>query len=101
ATMLAFQEALILLLLTTALSIAGRWAPWPRPITYALGGAAVALIPGFPRIELEPGFFFLCFPPPLLFSDGWLMPLREFSKAKRPILMLATGLVVLTTLGVG
>ncbi len=99
--MVAFQEALILLLLTTILSIVARWIPWPRPITYVLGGVGFALVPGFPHLALDPGFFFLCFLPPLLFSDGWLMPLREFTKAKRPIILLATGLVVLTTLGVG
>jgi Na+/H+ antiporter len=99
--MVAFQEALILLLLTTILSIVARWIPWPRPITYVLGGVGFALIPRFPHLALEPGFFFLCFLPPLLFSDGWLMPLREFTKAKRPIILLATGLVVLTTVGVG
>ncbi|HWZ96076.1 MAG TPA: Na+/H+ antiporter [Opitutaceae bacterium] len=99
--MFAFQEALILLLITTVLSIVARWIPWPRPITYVLGGVGFALIPKFPQLALDPGFFFLCFLPPLLFSDGWLMPLREFTKAKRPIIMLATGLVVFTTLGVG
>ena len=99
--MIAFQQALVLLLLTTALSIGARWVPWPRPITYVMGGIAFALVPSFPRLTLEPGFFFLCFLPPLLFSDGWLMPLRELAKAKRPIITLATGLVVLTTLGVG
>ncbi|HXA15277.1 MAG TPA: Na+/H+ antiporter [Opitutaceae bacterium] len=99
--MAAFQEALILLLLTTILSVVARWIPWPRPITYVLGGIGFALIPDFPRFALDPEFFFLCFLPPLLFSDGWLMPLREFAKAKRPIILLATGLVVLTTLGVG
>jgi Na+/H+ antiporter len=99
--MVAFHDALILLLLTTVLSIAARWIPWPRPITYVLGAGAFALVPGFPRVALDPEFFFLCFLPPLLFSDGWLMPLREFAKAKRPIIMLATGLVVFTTLGVG
>jgi Na+/H+ antiporter len=99
--MVAFQEALILLLITAILSIVARWIPWPRPITYVLGGVGFALIPKFPHVALEPGFFFLCFLPPLLFSDGWLMPLREFTKAKRPIIMLATGLVVFTTLGVG
>jgi monovalent cation/hydrogen antiporter len=99
--MVAFQEALILLLVTTILSVVARWIPWPRPITYVLGGVGFALIPRFPRLALDPGFFFLCFLPPLLFSDGWLMPLREFTKAKRPIILLATGLVVLTTLGVG
>ena len=99
--MAAFEQALILLLLTTILSVGARWAPWPRPITYVLGGIAFALVPGFPRLALDPGFFFLCFLPPLLFSDGWLMPLREFAKAKRPILLLATGLVVFTTVFVG
>ena len=99
--MVAFEQTLILLLLTTALSVVARWAPWPRPITYVLGGVAAGLLPGFPHVGLDPGFFFLCFLPPLLFSEGWLMPLREFSKAKRPIIFLATGLVVLTTLVVG
>jgi monovalent cation/hydrogen antiporter len=99
--MAAFEQALVLLLLITALSIVARWMPWPEPITYVLGAVAAALVPGFPRVELDPGFFFLCFLPPLLFSEGWLMPLREFSKARRPIIMLATGLVVLTTVVVG
>jgi len=99
--MTAFEHGLVLLLLITGLSIVGGRVPWPRPITYVLGGVAFALIPSFPRVALEPGFFFLCFLPPLLFSDGWLMPLREFAKAKRPIITLATGLVVLTTVVVG
>ncbi len=99
--MFAFEETLILLLLTTILSVVARWTPWPRPITYVLGGIAFALVPAFPHLALDPGFFFLCFLPPLLFSDGWLMPLREFAKAKRPIILLATGLVVFTTVGIG
>lgn len=99
--MVAFQHALILLLLTTTFSVLGRWMPWPAPITQVLCGALVALVPGFPRMTLEPGFFFLCFLPPLLFADGWLMPLREFARAWRPILLLSVGLVVFTTLAVG
>ena len=87
--MTGFEHALWLLLLTTTLSVIGRWLPWPQPITYVLGALFVGLSPLFPRIELEPEFFFLCFVPPLLFSDGWLMPLREFNKARRPILILA------------
>ncbi len=99
--MTAFEHTLILLLLLTALSVAGRWLPWPIPITYLLGGTIAALVPGFPRVELDPKIFFLCFVPPLLFADGWLMPLRDFMAAKRPILTLATGLVVFTTVSVG
>lgn len=99
--MAAFEHTLILLLLLAALSVLGRRLPWPLPITYVVGAGLVALWPAFPRVDLDPGIFFLCFVPPLLFSDGWLMPLRDFWAAKRPIFTLATGLVVLTTLSVG
>ncbi len=99
--MAGFEQALLLLLLLAALSVIGRRLPWPLPITYVVGAGLAALWPAFPRIELDPGFFFLCFVPPLLFSDGWLMPLRDFWAAKRPIFTLATGLVVFTTLAVG
>jgi len=99
--MIPFEHALLLLLLVASLSVVGHWLPWPQLITYLMGGIAVAFMPGFPRFGLDPGFFFLCFLPPLLFSDGWLMPLRELAKAKRPILLLAVGLVTFTTVAVG
>ena len=96
-----FEQALALLLLTTALSVVARWLPWPRPITYVLGGVAFGLVPAYSRITFDPDFFFLCFLPPLLFSDGWLKPLREFVRFRRSIFLLATGLVVFTTVAVG
>lgn len=99
--MLAFEHALVLLLLIASLNVVGRWLPWPQLITYLIGGVAVAFIPAFPHLKLDPGFFFLCFLPPLLFYDGWMMPLREFVRAKRPILLLAIGLVTFTTITVG
>jgi monovalent cation/hydrogen antiporter len=98
---IAFEHTLLLLLLIASLSVVARWLPWPQLITYLAGGIAAAFLPGFPRFALDPGFFFLCFLPPLLFADGWLMPLREFAKAKRPIALLAVGLVTFTTLAVG
>lgn len=99
--MFSFEQALVLLLLIAALSVVARWLPWPPMITYLLGGVLAALLPQFPPLKLEPSFFFLCFLPPLLFSDGWLMPLREFVRARRSILTLAIGLVIFTTLTVG
>ncbi len=99
--MIPFEHALLLLLLIACLSVVGRWLPGPQLITYLFGGIAAAFIPHFPRFDLDPEFFFLCFLPPLLFSDGWLMPLRELVRAKRPILLLAIGLVAFTTLTVG
>ncbi len=99
--MAEFEHALVLLLLIASLSVLGRWLPWPQLITYLLGGVGAALVPAFPKLTLDPGFFFLCFLPPLLFADGWLMPLREFVRARRPILTLAIGLVIFTTVAVG
>src|SRR6478752_2492286 len=99
--MLSFENTLILLLLIAGLSVVGRWLPWPEAITYLLGGVAASLFPPFPRLELDPETFFLCFLPPLLFADGWLMPLREFVRSRRSILTLAIGLVFFTTVAVG
>ena len=96
-----FEHALLLLLIVAGLSVAGRWLPWPPLITYLMGGVGAAFLPWLPRFQLDPQFFFLCFLPPLLFSDGWLMPIRELLRAKRPILMLAIGLVTFTTVAVG
>ena len=45
--MAGFEHALILLLLTTALSVIARWVPWPAPITYVLGGVVCGLMPAF------------------------------------------------------
>src|ERR1700755_449031 len=99
--MFSFEQALILLLLIAALSVVARWLPLPVAITYLWGGVGAPYPPNFPKLKLEPEFFFLCFLPPLLFSDGWLMPLREFVKVRRTVLTLAIGLVIFTTITVG
>lgn len=99
--MSTFEHTLLLLLAIASLSLLGKYIPLPRPIVYVLGGVALAYAPGFPDIAFEPDSFFLCFLPPLLFSDGWLMPLRELWRVRRSVLFLATGLVVLTTVVVG
>lgn len=99
--MASFQHFLVLLLVVAAATVLARWLPWPRPITYLLSGLAAGLAPGFPAITLDPEIFFLCFLPPLLFYDGWLMPLRDFVRATGQIVLLATGLVALTAVGVG
>lgn len=99
--MSGIEQALVLLLLLAGLSVLAGRLPWPAPITYATGGCLISLWPAFPAIQLDPDFFFLFFVPPLLFADGWLMPLRDFWSVRRPVLTLATGLVVVTTLAVG
>ncbi|NUM81240.1 cation:proton antiporter, partial [bacterium] len=94
--------ALGALIAITIFGILAQRAPsFPFPIILVLGGLLVSLIPDAPQIRLDPAVFFILFLPPLLYADGWLMNLRDFKAARRPILLLSIGLVIFTTLAVG
>src|SRR5262249_1612243 len=73
----------------------------PYPSLLALGGLVMAIVPGVPRMELPPDVVLLVFLPPLLFGAGWRIPWREFVEQARPIGVLAIGLVLFTTVGIG
>ena len=94
---------LILALLgaVTALALLSRKLPIPYPILLVLGGLALALIPGLPRVRLDPELVFIFFLPPLLYPAALFMPWRDFRVNLRPILLLAVGLVLFTTVSVG
>ena len=90
-----------LLLAVAAVAALGKWIPIPLPILLVAGGIALSYLPGFDDLRIEPDVFFLLFIPPLLFADGWLIPKRDLMRALRPVLLLAFGLVFLTTVVVG
>lgn len=90
-----------LLLAVAAVAALGKWIPVPLPILLVAGGIALSYLPGFDELKVEPDVFFLLFIPPLLFADGWLIPKRDLLHALRPVLLLAFGLVFLTTVMVG
>src|SRR4029079_12814710 len=71
------------------------------PILLVLGGLVLGLIPGIPRVRLNPEFIFLFFLPPLLFPAALFTSWREFRANLRPITLLAVGLVLFTTVTVG
>ncbi|MFL9878014.1 Na+/H+ antiporter [Herbaspirillum rhizosphaerae] len=94
---------LILLLAVAVSGVASRLVPFklPRPL-FQIGLGAVLALPVFGlRISFDPELFLLLFIPPLLFTDGWRMPKREFFRLAQPILALALGLVLFTVIGVG
>lgn len=95
------ELALALCLAVAALGALAKWMPLPLPIILVAGGGALSYAPGLERVQLDPQVFFLLFVPPLLFSDGWLFPKREFFDFLRPILLLAFGLVAATVVAVG
>lgn len=94
---------LILLLAVAASGVVARIAPFNLPLPlFQIGLGALLAMPFFGlKISFDPELFLLLFIPPLLFTDGWRIPKREFFRLARPILALALGLVLFTVVGVG
>jgi len=95
------ELSLVLIVAVALIGAAARRVPIPAPLFFILGGVALSFVPHLRAIKLDPQIFFLLFIPPLLFSDGWLFPKREFLKYRHSILLLAFGLVTATVLVVG
>lgn len=97
----AVATILVLMCVVTGLSVLSRRWGLPYPTLMVLAGLAIALVPGLPTVTLHPEVVFLIFLPPLLYSAAWQMPWHEFVANRRPILLLALGLVLATTVTVG
>ena len=91
---------ILLLVLLAAVTILARKLNFSRPILLVLAGVALALSPAELRIELSPEFVLLIVLPPLIYSAGVAMSWREFRFNLRPIILLAVGCVVFTTVAV-
>jgi len=83
------------------LAIISNKYKFPFPIVLVLSGIAISLIPGLPPISLQPDIVFLIFLPPLLYDASWNTNWYNFKIYKRPILLVAFGLVFFTTFIVG
>src|SRR5262245_2841286 len=70
------------------------------PILLVISGLLISLIPGMRVITLEPEIVFLIFLPPLLYAAAWNTSWNDFWKWKRPISLLAFGLVIFTSAAV-
>jgi len=94
-------EAIFLLLLVFVAVFAGlaRQLKIAYPILLVIAGLALSLLPGMPRIGLDPNLVFLVFLPPLLYSAAWTLSWREFQRNFVSIAMLAVGLVLFTVVG--
>jgi len=92
------------LLLTVALLLAvlllvmvGQQLKISYPIFLVIAGAIISVVPGIPNIRIDPDLVFLIFLPPILYEAAWYTSWRDFWKWKRPISLLAFGLVLLTS----
>lgn len=88
--LLLLSAAFLLILLARRLKIA-------YPIFLVLAGLVISYIPGMPVINIQPDLIFLIFLPPLLYEAAWWTSWNEFWKWKRPISLLAFGLVFFTS----
>lgn len=91
----------ICLMAVTALGLLARKLNIAYPIVLVFGGLLLGLIPRLPKIDIDPDFIFLFFLPPLLFPAALFTSWRDFRDNLRPILLLAVGLVLFTTVAVG
>lgn len=90
---------LVLLLMVALSGLVIRFVPVPLPIVQILLGVLLAL--GGMEVSMNPELFMLVFVPPLLFLDGHLAPKRELRVLIMPILALAFGLSIITTVVFG
>ncbi|WP_317238931.1 cation:proton antiporter [Hymenobacter sp. 5516J-16] len=67
------------------------------PIFLVLAGLALSFVPGLPTIVINPDLIFLIFLPPLLHQAAWDTSWQDFWRWKRPIGLLAFGLVFFTS----
>lgn len=88
-------EIVFLLLLTfvTAFALLARKLDTPYPIVLVIAGLGLGLVPGVPRVRLNPDVIFLAILPPLLYAAAWQTSWREFRYNFISIFLLAFGLV--------
>jgi Na+/H+ antiporter len=96
----AFEAILALLLGATMLSSFARRVGIPYPALLALGGAALAFIPGAPHLELPPDLILALFVAPVLLDAAYDASLRDLRANWLPVGSLVLVAVGLTTAAV-
>ncbi len=88
------------LIATITFAVVAKRLALPYPIVFVLAGTLLAFVPGLPPVRISPDWIFLAILPPLLFSGGWQTDWAIFRFNLRPILALAIGLVIVSTIAV-
>jgi CPA1 family monovalent cation:H+ antiporter len=94
--MLPAEFLIVLLALVAVLARAANALGLPYPVFLVLGGLAVGLVPGLPRVELQPDLVLLIFLPPLVYYSAFLMSPRDLRAHAKDIAGLSIGLVLIT-----
>jgi len=86
-------ELLALLVSVGALLALSPTLRVPLPILLVFAGVVMSLIPGLPHVSLPPDVVLVAILPPLLYSGAFFTSLRDLRINRRPISLLAFGLV--------
>jgi CPA1 family monovalent cation:H+ antiporter len=95
------ELVLALLIAVAALVTIARRLGIAYPIFLVIGGLAFGLVPGTPRVQIDPDLIFLVVLPPLLYIASFSTPLRSLRANLGSIGSLAVGLVVASALAAG
>ena len=83
-----------------AVTAIARRLPVPPPILQVLAGFALGMIPGVAMPQIDADLVFFVFLPPVLWAAAFFTSLRDFNANRRPIALLAIGLVLATSAAV-
>jgi len=95
--MTSVETILGLLLASILIALIAKRLDLPYSIALVLGGLGLASIPGIPRVLLDPDMVFYLLLPPILTEAAFFTSWRDFMTYRRPILLLAFGLVTATS----
>ncbi len=98
--MLLFELVIALLLIGAVLSLWADRIGVPYPALLALAGALIALIPGTPRVMLDPELALALFVAPVLLDAAYDASPRDLRKNFLPVSSLAVGAVLVTVAAV-
>lgn len=90
----------MLLIFVIGLAVIARRLNLAFPILLTIGGLLISFFPGLPNIDLDSSVVLVVFLPPLLYSAAWYTNWSDFRRNLEPVVVLALGLVLVTSLGI-
>lgn len=94
-------EVLAIVLTVALVAGASRRFGLSAPLVLVVVGVAASFVPDMPTFELDPDLVLVVLLPPLLYAAAIRTSLIDFARVKDALLLLAVGLVAVTTFAVG
>ncbi|MFC4243849.1 cation:proton antiporter [Gryllotalpicola reticulitermitis] len=91
----------VAVVLAVAVAVLARRLGWSAPLMLVAIGAIAALMPGIPRVTIDPNVVLYGVMPPLLYAAATRASFIDLRARRDPILLSSIGLVAFTVLAVG